>query len=161
MNSNLSAEDLTLISNHLGKMFGSKIDDVHESVAKSMTALQKVNEVNHVSLHKEIIDIKNKINEIQEKGEDTNKHVKITNGRVTKLENNIFGERDPNGNSIKGREGMAFYLEEIIKYRPLYKKIRTPFIIGGGFSLSIMALAYMGMNFEGFNEFIKFVIKLF
>jgi len=51
--------------------------------------------------------------------------IKITNGRVNKLEDGFYGELDKNGKIIKGREGLLFDMEKIKKWHWLYSDWRV------------------------------------
>jgi hypothetical protein len=59
---------------------------------------------------------------VEEDGVSTNKQAHLTNGNVLKINNTVFGEKDCNGEIIKGREGMVHDISEIKKYRLIYKK---------------------------------------
>jgi len=50
--------------------------------------------------------------------------IKITNGRVNKLEDKLYGELDNHGNIIAGREGLMHDFEKVKKWRWLYSDWR-------------------------------------
>ena len=51
---------------------------------------------------------------------------KITNGRVTKLEHTVDGEKDTNGKIIKNREGILHDLNKIKKWSWFYSNWKIP-----------------------------------
>lgn len=92
-------------------------DDLKDHFNTQVRALQEVHEVNHDNLFKEISEIKNTTNR-------TEALAKKTNGRVTRLEDEIYGEYDPKNKIIKGREGVLYYLNEVKRLRFTYKTWR-------------------------------------
>jgi len=54
---------------------------------------------------------------------------KITNGRVNMLENEMYGFVDKNNSRIKGREGLLFKINEVEKWKWVYKNWKVPLAI--------------------------------
>lgn len=109
MSQDLSPESIKLIAS----LINNKNED-----------LDKVLKARHESLENKIRMIKTTVQEnhaVSIEGRDLGRK---TNGRVTKLENEIYGEIDTHGNLIKGKEGTTFYLNEIKKLRFTYKTWR-------------------------------------
>ena len=51
---------------------------------------------------------------------------KITNGRVNKLDDAVFGEYDKNCNKVKGREGLIHDINKVKYWSWFYSSWKTP-----------------------------------
>lgn len=131
--SELSANDLNLITTHISKVFDSKIIDLKQYVDGRISDMEKrvdlqirelhqVHETNHNSLYY-------LIKKVEEDGVSTNQQAKLTNGNVLRINNTVFGEKDCNGDIIKGKEGLVTEMSEVKRYRPFYRKPLTMAII--------------------------------
>jgi hypothetical protein len=102
MNQNISPESLQLIAN----LINDKNDDLKKHVSDQIRMVKTTVQENHaVSI-------------------EARDYGKETNGRVTRLEDEIYGEYDPKNKIIKGKEGVLFYIDEVKKLRFTYKTWR-------------------------------------
>lgn len=95
MEQHLSPESLQLIAN----LINDKNRDLKEHLESKYEDLY-----NHIS--KEIRMVKTTVQENHAIASETRELARKTNGRVTKVENEIYGERDHAGDVIKGKEGI-------------------------------------------------------
>jgi len=109
MEQHISPESLQLIANlindknkDLKDYFQTKHDDLMQHMSDQIRMVKLTVQENH---------------EVAVEGRD---YGKLTNGRVTKLEDTVYGEFDKNCNKIKGREGLRDDLDKIKKWQWLY-----------------------------------------
>ena len=120
MSGNLATEDIKLIAD----LIAINNEDIKFHFGTQIKALQEVNEVNHNSLY-------NELRELKSKSSATLIQATATNGRVNKIEAEIYGECNPkNKKQMKGKEGIIFYLDEVKKLRFTYKTWRHIVITG-------------------------------
>lgn len=96
-------------------LFLAQNKEIKEHFNTQVRTLQEVHEVNHNSLLKEI--------------KETKANTEVTNGRVNKIEDDLYGEKDVHGNIKKNQEGIVHNLNEIKKYRWFYKNWKIPVVI--------------------------------
>ena len=134
----ITVHDINMMSEQIVKLFDTKIDNLKEHVDNRIDMTEKLlnglmknsieaNEMNHELLHKNIKDLDIKLFEVKSIAMRTEEHANKTNGRVTTLERKVDGEKDTNGNIIK--QGIIRDLDEIKKYRFIYRKAITPIVI--------------------------------
>ena len=71
-------------------------------------------------------DNNNKMTELKEIITETRDLQKITNGRVNKIEDDVYGTTDKHGDVIKGKEGLIHDINTIKKWNWFYKDWKIP-----------------------------------
>ena len=115
MAGNLSTEDVQLIAG----LINDKYDDLTKHMSKEIRMVKTTVQDNHT------VAI------------ETRDLAKKTNGRVTRLENETYGEVDTHGKIIRGREGMLDSINLIERWKWVYKYWQVPATI----TLLFLALA--------------------
>ena len=104
MSQSLSPESIQLIAN----LINEKNEDLKDHMSDQIRMVKLTVQENHkVAL-------------------ETRDLAKRTNGRVSKLEDEVYGETDTNGKIIPGKEGMVFHLNLVKKWKWFYKNWHFP-----------------------------------
>lgn len=107
MSGNLTTEDVQLIAG----LINDKFTDLAKHVSKEIRMVKTTVQANH-SISIEARDLG-----------------KMTNGRVSKLEDDIYGEIDKHGNIQTGKEGILHGFLYVEKWKWIYKYWQVPALI--------------------------------
>lgn len=97
----------------------------------------------------EIRMLKTTLQDTHQIASETREFAKKTNGRVTRVEDDIYGAVDKNGKTVKGREGIIFDLNKVKVWDWLYDDWKIPLLL---------ALLFVAISIEESREFMMKII---
>ena len=138
MEQHLSPDSLRLIA----ELINDKNEDLKTHIQDRIRMVKMTSQDNN-----------NKMSELKIIITETRDLQRITNGRVNKIEDDLYGAIDKNGNKVTGRDGLINDIGQIKKWKWIYKDWRIP---------AAIAIGFIALFIQGSREYmIKIIDKIF